>query len=113
VLRRCRNEAYKRIEDVNLCAHCGDWALIGSPQFHVTASPRRFPSSCPMPSTDPQQEFEQWAKSLEEANAGIDPATGKPLVSPTEWKRLEEVAEHRKPQGLAGRMLSSVFGKRR
>jgi hypothetical protein len=58
------------------------------------------------------REFEEWAKSLEEADAGTNPETGKPLVSPTEWRRLDEVAMDR-CGNFASRVFHSIFGKLR
>lgn len=60
--------------------------------------------------THPMRAFEEWARSLEESNAGILPETGQPLVSSTEWARLEDVAV-RRSRGGAARALSSMFGR--
>jgi hypothetical protein len=54
--------------------------------------------------------FEEWARSLEESNAGTLPETGQPLVSPTEWARLEDVAV-RRSLGLSVRVFPSVFAR--
>ena len=54
--------------------------------------------------------FEEWARSLEESNAGTLPETGQPLVSSTEWARLEDVAV-RRSMGVSVSMLPSVFAR--
>lgn len=54
--------------------------------------------------------FEEWARSLEESNAGTLPETGQPLVSSTEWARLEDVAV-RRSLGLSVRVFPSVFAR--
>ncbi len=55
-------------------------------------------------------ELDAWARSLEESNAGVDPQTGKPLVSATEWRRLDEHADIKRGS-LARRMWNSMLGK--
>jgi hypothetical protein len=54
--------------------------------------------------------FEDWARSLEESNAGTLPDTGQPLVSSTEWARLEDVAVQRS-LGLSVRVFPSAFAR--
>jgi hypothetical protein len=54
--------------------------------------------------------FDEWARSLEESNAGTLPDTGQPLVSSTEWARLEDVAV-RRSLGISVRQLPSVFSR--
>jgi hypothetical protein len=54
--------------------------------------------------------FDDWARSLEESNAGTLPETGQPLVSSTEWARLEDVAV-RRTLGISVRVVPSVFAR--
>jgi hypothetical protein len=54
--------------------------------------------------------FDDWARSLEESNAGTLPETGQPLVSSTEWARLEDVAV-RRTLGISVRVFPSVFAR--
>jgi hypothetical protein len=54
--------------------------------------------------------FDDWARSLEESNAGTLPKTGQPLVSSTEWARLEDVAV-RRSLGISVRVFPSVFAR--
>ena len=54
--------------------------------------------------------FDDWARSLEESNAGTLPETGQPLVSSTEWARLEDVAV-RRTLGISVRVCPSVFAR--
>ena len=54
--------------------------------------------------------FDDWARSLEESNAGTLPETGQPLVSSTEWARLEDVAV-RRSLGISVRVFPSVFAR--
>jgi hypothetical protein len=62
-------------------------------------------------SSSPQKHvFEEWARSLEECNAGTLPETGQPLVSSTEWARLEDVAV-RRSLGLSVSVFPSVFAR--
>jgi hypothetical protein len=57
-----------------------------------------------------KSDFFEWARSLEESNAGTLPETGMPLVSQTEWTRLEDVAMQ-KSLGVSVRILPSVFAR--
>ncbi|MDR6535755.1 hypothetical protein [Variovorax soli] len=58
----------------------------------------------------PKLTFDEWARSLEESNAGTLPETGKPLVSSTEWARLEDVAV-RRSLGISVCVFPSVFAR--
>ena len=63
-----------------------------------------------MSSSHQKRAFDEWARSLEESNAGTLPETGQPLVSSTEWARLEDVAV-RRSLGLSVRVFPSVFAR--
>jgi len=63
-----------------------------------------------MSSSHQKRAFDEWARSLEESNAGTLPETGQPLVSSTEWARLEDVAV-RRSFGLSVRVFPSVFAR--
>jgi hypothetical protein len=63
-----------------------------------------------MSSPRQKRAFEEWARSLEESNAGTLPETGQPLVSSTEWARLEDVAV-RRSLGLSVQVFPSVFAR--
>ena len=63
-----------------------------------------------MSSSHQKRAFEEWARSLEESDAGTLPETGQPLVSSTEWARLEDVAV-RRSLGLSVRVFPSVFAR--
>jgi hypothetical protein len=63
-----------------------------------------------MSSCHHKRTFEEWARSLEESNAGTLPETGQPLVSSTEWARLEDVAV-RRTLGISVNVFPSVFAR--
>jgi hypothetical protein len=63
-----------------------------------------------MSSCRQKRTFEEWARSLEESDAGTLPETGQPLVSSTECARLEDVAV-RRSLGLSVRVFPSVFAR--
>jgi hypothetical protein len=54
--------------------------------------------------------FDEWARALEESNAGTLPETGQPLVTSTEWARLEKVAVERS-LGMSVSRLPSMFAR--